>query len=457
MSLATQQSISLPWGDGQLEVRLPASWQVVGRFEPREMAAAADPLVACREALQAPVGAAPWSGRDLRGKRVLLVPDDVSRPTPVADFAPAVCEALHAAGVAAGDLEILFALGVHRPMTQAEAEAKFGRDLLARYCWHNHNAFEPAQLVHLGTTRRGTPVWFNRLLTEFDLIVPLGAIEPHLLLGFSGGYKMLLPGCAGAETIGHNHLQGTGGGSFNYVGVLPDDSPMRLDIEEAASMLGREVFVVNAALRADKRVVRFFCGCPRGALRAGVAYVREHAEVQVPQPVDVVIANSAPFDIDLRQSMKCIGNTSFAARRGGVVLGFLRCDEGRGDVEVPSRTLPYGALKLVTGVLGSKRIMNFVNLVRRGDPVEQKFLSHFALQTLHRNEIYVYSEQLEPDVGRKLGILRQYRDPDAMVAEALRKVGPRATVAVFPQGGCTYTRGSAFASSAGTMPVAAAS
>ena len=133
--------------------------------------------------------------------------------------------------------------------------------------WHNHDSNDLKQLEFLGTTARGTPVWLNHLLRQFDLIIPLGAIEPHILLGFSGGYKMLVPGCAGSKTIGHNHLQGTAEREFNYVGIPAENSPMRLDLEEAAAKVGREVFVVNAALTPQAEPVRFFCGDPVQAMR----------------------------------------------------------------------------------------------------------------------------------------------------------------------------------------------
>jgi nickel-dependent lactate racemase len=37
---------------------------------------------------------------------------------------------------------------------------------------------------------------------------PSARIEPHLLLGFAGGSKMILPGLASSRTIAENHMQG---------------------------------------------------------------------------------------------------------------------------------------------------------------------------------------------------------------------------------------------------------
>jgi hypothetical protein len=261
-----------------------------------------------------------------------------------------------------------------------------------------------------------------------------------LLLGFSGGSKMLLPGCAGAETIGHNHLQGTSNGRFNYVGALEAESPMRLDLEEGVALLGKEIFIVNVALNADSRIVRFFCGSAREAFLAGVDFVRAHAEARLPEPADVVITNSRPFDADLRQGMKCVGNTLAAVRPGGLMLGLLRCDLGRGDIPVPSWTIPYPFLRPLLHAVGRSHILGLMNCLRPQDPVEQKFLGHFGLQMLHRNHVWFYSPNLRPDTGRKLGMVRQFSHVERMIAAAVSEVGPKATVAVFPLGGITYAR-----------------
>jgi hypothetical protein len=62
---------------------------------------------------------------------------------------------------------------------------------------------------------------------------------------------------------------------------------------------------------------------------------------------------------------------------------------------------------------------------------------------LHRNHLSLYSEHLEPDTGRRMGLARQFQDVKKMIEHTEKLVGPKATVAVFPQGGCTYSRGPA--------------
>lgn len=427
--------LELPWDTDVLRVPMPPGWRLLGSFAPQPTNSCADPYRSCREALAHPISTSPLTGRDLRGKRVLLVVDDHSRPTPTHRFFRSVRDALVEAG--ADHLNVLFALGAHRAMTVEEAAAKIGAEALALQPWHNHNAFDQNELAHLGTTSSGTPVYVNRLVAEADLVVTLGAIEPHLLAGFSGGLKMLVPGCAGAASIAHNHMQGLDAPGFNQVGAAEPAAPMRRDLEEAARMIRAEVFIVNVALTGGGEIAEFFCGDPIDAFQQGVAYVRQHSECIVPEKADVVIANSRPLDVDLRQGMKCLANTLFAARPGGIVIGMLRCLEGLGDVQVPSARFPYGVSRLLARSLGRHALL-LHDWLRWHDPIEERFLGHFGVQMLQRNELWFYSDGVDPRVSGKLSLLRQFRSLETMMAAAERRVGRKATVAVFPLGGISY-------------------
>jgi hypothetical protein len=278
------------------------------------------------------------------------------------------------------------------------------------------------------------------LLTEAELIVCVGAVEPHLLLGFGGGLKMLLPGCAGTETIARNHMQGVEPDHFDFVGAEADQSPMRLDLEEAAGLLRKDVFVVNATMNERARPTRFFCGDPIAAHRKATGFVSELAGIDVPEPADVILANSHPMDADLRQSIKCVGNSLYAAKPGGVLLGCVYCANGLGEIFVPKRTLPYTLLRTLVRVLGKHRILGLVRKAKKGEPVEEIFVGHFALQMLRRNHLAVFSQKLPDGLDDKMGMARVFQDVDAMIRWAAARAPRRATVWVFPHGGVTFAR-----------------
>jgi len=432
--------IELPWGEESLEVTLPASWRVLGERTPAEDPEPADLGDLCARALARPIDAQRLGDRDLSSSRVVLAVDDHSRPTPVASFIGPVLDELGRAGARDGNMEILVATGVHRASSPEEVEQKVGPGPFRRLSWRCHSAYEPEGLADLGSTSRGTRVLLNRRLLNADLVVCLGAVEPHLLLGFGGGLKMLIPGCAGAETVGRNHMQGVAPDRFDFVGADVDESPMRQDLEEGAAMLGREVFLVNAAMNARGRPVRFFCGQPNRAHREATGYVRRQVGLRVPSQADVVLTNSFPMDTDLRQSIKCMGNTLHASKPGGVMLGCVRCTEGLGEMPVPDRTLPYPLLRFAVKALGKKRILPLVERAKKGEPVEELFIGHFGLQMLRRNHLAVFSDsdRLPPDIGKRMGMCRSFTRVREMVDWARTRAPRKATVWVFPYGGASF-------------------
>jgi lactate racemase len=428
--------VEFPWGDDTLDIHLPPSWTLLGELSPRTSAAPADASDACAGALRDPIGARPLDTRDLSKAKVVIVVDDHSRPTPVSEFVQPVLDQLDRAGAADDRVEFLLATGVHRSSSREEVERKLGAEIAARYRWRCHDAHDRGGLTDVGVTARGTRVLLNKLLLQADLIVCLGALEPHLLLGFGGGLKMLVPGCAGAETIGTNHMQGVDPEHFDYVGE--EVSPMRLDLEQAAQLPGKEIFIVNAAMNERGELTHFFCGDPVAAHRRGVAHLREHVRMEVPEAADVALANSYPMDNDLRQSIKCVGNALYAARPGGVLLGCVRCEQGMGEIAVPKQTLPYPLLRTLVRVIGGRRVLPLVERIKRGEPVEEVFVSHFGLQMLRRNHLGLFSRRLPADTGKKMGMACTFNRVQAMIDWAARRTPRRATVWAFPFGGSTF-------------------
>ncbi len=436
MTAAHGPSLSIPVDGAVARLTLPARWRLLGEHVARRVAPLEEVDGALAAALAAPIGCAPFAKSELAGKKIAIVVDDVSRPTPVHRFFRGVVAHLEACGARREDLRVLLALGVHRPMTAAEVADKLGEGQYEGIRWFNHDARDARQLASIGVTSRGTRVSLNRHLTEVDLVVCVGAIEPHLLLGFGGGLKMLVPGLAAQETIAHNHMQGVSAEHFNYVGAL--ESPMRLDLEEAAQLLGKRIFLVNAVLDEHLAPSRFVCGDPVLAHREGAARVREIARCEVRERADVAIVASNPMNADLRQGMKCVGHVQASVKEGGLILALLGCRNGIGDVKVPDRTLPHGALRALLKVIGKERVLGFVDRVQKGAGVEERFLAHFSLQSSRRNEILVWSPKLPPDTGKRLGLVAQLATVEALMARAERIAPRAATVHVWPFGGGTY-------------------
>ncbi|HEY4683429.1 MAG TPA: nickel-dependent lactate racemase [Candidatus Acidoferrales bacterium] len=429
----------LPWGEAELEITLPSEWRLLGELTPASVPGVPSVEAEAGRALREPWGAAPLASRNLAGKRIVLVVDDISRPTPIHRFLSVVLQDLARAGARPSDLLLVIALGMHRRMTEPELRQKVGAENLAGLRWENHDARRREALEYLGRTAQGTAVFLNRRLVEADLVVSMGVVEPHALAGFGGGLKNIVPGCAGAETIAGAHLCGAAAGHLPMIGSTPEHNPLRRDLEEAARLLGKEIFLVNTVLNPALEIVRIEAGDPILAHRRAVELARRISSVLVPEQADILITNSAPMDMDLRQSLKCVGNTLGAAKPGGTILAFLRCAEGVGAFSLPKRKgLPLPLLKRLVRALGTRRTVRFLERFRKDLGVEEKFLAVYSLQAIQRNDIWAYAPSLTPGEAARAGMFRRFSDPAGMIEQLRRRAPRRPSVILFPRGGVTY-------------------
>jgi nickel-dependent lactate racemase len=426
--------VTVPWGRDQIELTLPAGWRVTS-LAPAPTQPVADVEAATSESLRDSIGSQGLGELASPDARVALVIDDGSRPTPVASVLPPVLAELERHGVKKTNITLVTALGLHRPMTDDEVAERAGASL-AGLRFENHDCDDPGRLVDLGTTSRGTHVLINRTVAEADLVVSVGCIEPHLIAGFGGGAKNIVPGVAGRVTIGHNHALHTTPKTFDGVGRSADESPMRLDLEEAASMLEPPVFVVNTVLNGALEVVRVVCGDPIAAHRKGIRTSAEIFAVPLEDRADVVITDSHPMDQDLRQGMKCIGNTIRAVRKGGVLIALIRAEEGVGEVGLAGgrKRLGRRALRLLAPIL--VRLVPRMRL--RGMGEEDRFFLYFALQAMRRATLLLYAPTVPEEVRTSLPFAQFVESPDVAIAHARSVVGDEASVVVFPLGGATY-------------------
>ncbi len=430
------KTVSLPFEREMLEIPIPEGWEVAGVVEPVAKPGLADVEASLVAAMQAPIGCDPISAGSLAGQRIVVVVDDITRPTPVRRYFGRLLGWLEERGARRADILAVNALGVHRDMTEAETLAKLGIGAEDGIRWMNSRPRSLDACVDLGRTSRGTRVRLLGELSGADLILCVGAIEPHLLLGFGGGLKMILPGCAHETTIADNHMQGVTPAMFNYIGV--PESPMRLDLEEGAQKLGKRFFIVNAVMNSSLEIHGFVCGDPIQAHRAGVAVAASMYARPVDGPVDVAIVASDPMNADLRQGMKCIGNVEKCVRDGGLVLAFTECRNGIGDIAMPPKALPNGVLRGILRTIGKDRVLWFIDKVKKGAGVEERFMAHFSMQIVRKNRILVYSRSLPADTGRRLGLFVQHGDVTGMMQAARQSAPRRARVLVFPHGGVTY-------------------
>jgi nickel-dependent lactate racemase len=313
----------LPFGESSLEVLVDGEL-----IRHRDAAPVEDECAAVWEALRNPIGS-PAPGEIVKpGERVALIVNDITRLTRSDLMLPPLVETLNRAGIPDKDILVVFALGIHRPQTAAERRRILGDELYRRLESVDHDAFDDANLQAVGTTSFGNLVEINRRVLEADRIILTGEIIYHLIAGYSGGRKSLVPGVAGARTTTFNH---------NMIfdprcrsGVL-EGNPSHEDLVEACRMVQPD-FLLNVVLSPEGRLVKVVAGHWDLAHREGCRAVDQMLRADLEEPFDLIIASAGgyPLDIDLRQAHKGLENAVRALRQGGSILFYAECRSGSG-------------------------------------------------------------------------------------------------------------------------------
>jgi nickel-dependent lactate racemase len=372
-------------------------------------------------ALDAPIGTPPLTEL-ARGKRTAAISIcDITRPAPNSKTLPFVLRRLHDAGIRPEDITILIATGLHRAATEAEIRQICGDHIAASYRVLNHDARNLAEHRHLGQTASGTPVYVDRRFLEADLHLTLGFIEPHLMLGFSGGRKLVAPGLAAQETIKVLHSPKFMRDRRAVEGSTADN-PLHQELLEIARM-ARQDFILDVALARDRSIAGVFAGHPEQAHACGVAFVSKALAEILDEPVDAAITSAAghPLDLTFYQTIKGITAASHIVKPGGRILVAGACEEGAGAPEFRQM------------LLEGKSDREFLDHIA-GAPVtvDQWQLEKLALVTVQQKLTY-YVPGLPKEYRAKLWG-RSFDNLPAAIAELTSGLPPDSSIAVIPEG-----------------------
>ncbi|HWR06148.1 nickel-dependent lactate racemase [Sporomusa sp.] len=321
----------LKYGNGAMELVLPAE-KIINEVYGRPCETITDVPGAVREALRNPIGTPQLKDIVKAGDTVAIMVSDITRAWVKFDqFLPVLLDELNNAGIPDRDIFIKIAIGAHRLNTPEEFAAICGKQVCDRVEVTNHDCHND-DLVYTGTTKRGVACYINKRVAEAKKILT-GGIVHHLMAGYGGGRKSILPGISGFKTIQGNHLLcmnkvvGQGLNPNTVSGVL-DINEMNEDMVEQAA-LAKPDFLLNAVFSPEGNFVQFVAGHWHDAWLAGVKLVEEIYGVPVSAKADLVVASAGGFpkDINLYQGLKTIDNAYLAVKTGGVIICFMELQD----------------------------------------------------------------------------------------------------------------------------------
>ncbi|MFP3090053.1 nickel-dependent lactate racemase [Treponema sp. TIM-1] len=334
--------LSIPYLDRQFPLEV-SDENLLGVAEPNDFRTAGSPAEILGEALARPyslvdgpfLAAEKRSGQSLTeflrgGRRILIIINDATRPTPTEAILRALIPALEQGGIKTEDLTLLVATGAHRKPTEEEYHQILGTfyDKLRVRAVH-HDARKDEDMADLGRTRNGTPILLNKRLFEADRIIATGSVEPHYFGGFTGGRKAFLPGIAAFRTIEANHKQALSPSSRS---LALEGNPVHEDMMDALPLITAPIFSFMTVLNKDQQVAAATAGDLLASFYAAVEVARKIFCVSIPTKADIVVSVAKfPMDIDLYQSQKAIDNGALALKDGGTLILVSSCRDGIGD------------------------------------------------------------------------------------------------------------------------------
>ena len=395
------------YGKGSVTVPLDED-SVLAVLHGNEAPAIGDIRAALLESLAHPIGAKPLSETIPAGASVALVVSDMSRFWMRQDLViPHLVDYLHeTCGVSYEKLTIVVANGTHPGGDEKELRTLVTDAVFDQVRVENHDC-EASDLVYLGTTAHDTPVYINRTVATADVVVCLGACTHHIMAGFGGGRKSILPGVAGLQTIRHNHAYSLDPNCLRSNpkignGVLKDN-PLHEDMCEAAAMIKR-LFMVNLVMNAQMKLTAIFSGHYLKSWEEGCKLVNKIYQVDVPRQADAIVASCGGFpkDISLYQGTKTIDNVESGLKPGGTLILLIEAPEGGGPEEY------FGWCKnLLDGTI-EKRLREAFTVAG--------YIFFQNCEQAQRQKILLYSS-IPDELVRPMG-MRSFSDMDELLQEA---------------------------------------
>ncbi|NEQ68680.1 MAG: DUF2088 domain-containing protein [Symploca sp. SIO2D2] len=205
-------------------------------------------------------------------KRVLILPPDITRlHSRAGDISAYLYQKLKDRAI----VHFLPALGTHVPMTPDQINRMFGPSVpleaFFEHDWRNDvkvfGQISSGRMRELseGKLDYAMDVAANKMLEEgdYDLIVSVGQIVPHEVIGMANYTKNVLIGTGGLDTINKSHFLGAVYGMERLMGRI--DSPVRKALNEGFDAFLRHlpiefILTVVGASEEGPRLQGIYCG-----------------------------------------------------------------------------------------------------------------------------------------------------------------------------------------------------
>ena len=267
-------------------------------------------------------------------KKVLLLPPDYTRLYSDAGHISAIYyEILTGRGA---ETDVMPTLGTHVPMTEEECEKFFeGKIPFDKLIVHNWRTdvvkigevpSDFVSEVSEGLVTDKIDVEVNRRIVsgEYDLIISIGQVVPHEVVGMANYSKNIFVGCGGASMINSSHMLGAFYGLERIMGK--DFSPVRkvFDYAQENFLSGIPImFVLTVTTSEEEKTILhgLYIGEGRKPFEAAVAESQKRNLIHLEKPLKKVVVYLDPSEFKSTWlGNKAVYRTRMAIADGGELI-----------------------------------------------------------------------------------------------------------------------------------------
>jgi nickel-dependent lactate racemase len=405
---------------------LPKGWNLISDKDRPLISGVADPLQEIRHALDHPIGSPKIEELVRPGMEVVLLFDDLQRPTPVHLALPEMMDRLNRTGIPDERISGICALGTHPIPALEQLKNKVGGEVFSRLQGRifSHDPHASDNVI-IGKTHRGTLVEINRRVAFSDLIIGVGECMPHPIAGYGGGYKIIMPGVCSYRSVADHHF--TWMRHRNSRVNLLDGNSFYEEIVDAGR-LSRLAFKLDFIINEKKEIVRAFSGDPVAEHREASNYAAFLYLIPLPRLADVTIASAFPLEVGV-QATKALTMAGFCTRSGGAIIWVapqkeagpilplireMGSSESAGDFH---RRLIEGSIPDHLKSFGISYIMQVVYFKE----LAEKFTVVHVTEGLSPEQVHMMKFSYSPNIQEAI--------------DRVSKKMPQADVVIFPSGG----------------------
>jgi nickel-dependent lactate racemase len=410
----------------RIDFSMPEGWNLISGEDKPPVSGVADPLHEIRRALDSPIDAPKIEETARPGMQVVLLFDDLQRPTPAHFALPEIMDRLNRAGVPDDRITGICALGTHPIPNMEQLKKKVGETafsrLEGRLLAHDPHASDN---MIIGRTHRGTLVEINRHVASADLVIGIGECMPHPIAGYGGGFKLLMPGVSSYRCVADHHF--TWMRHRNSKVNMLDENYFWEEIVDAGR-ISRMAFKLDLIMNEKKEIIRAFAGDPVEEQREAARYAETLYLMPLPKLADVTITSAFPLEVGV-QSTKSLVMAGFCTRAGGTIV-WIAPQKEAGPI-VP----------LIKEMGSPESATDFHRRLVKGDIPDhlRQFGISYIMQVVYFKElaekftVVHVTEGLSPEQVRRMKYTYSPGVQDAI--DQVSKEMPQADVAVFPSGG----------------------